>query len=143
MHLLNVLGEDGHALGVQRAQVAIFEQPDEVGLGSLLQRQHGGGLEAQVVLEVLGDFAHEPLERELADQQVGRLLVAADLTKSDCARAVTVRFLDAACQWRVLASGLGGQLFTGRLASPRLSRCLLGSRHCLDDDDVFAFAWEH
>jgi hypothetical protein len=39
--------------------------------------QDGGGLEAHVGLEVLGNLAHEPLKRQLADEELGGLLVPA------------------------------------------------------------------
>ena len=48
-------------------------------------------LESQVVLEVLRDLANQTLEGKLADQQVGRLLVAPNLAQSDSARAIAVR----------------------------------------------------
>jgi hypothetical protein len=47
---LNVLGHDGHALGVDGAQVGVLEQAHQVSLGGLLQGQQGGALEAQVAL---------------------------------------------------------------------------------------------
>ena len=47
-HELDVLGHDGDALGVDGAEVGVLEEPDEVGLGGLLQRGDGGGLEAEV-----------------------------------------------------------------------------------------------
>ena len=59
------------------AQVGVLEQADEVGLGRLLQGHHGGALEPQVGLEVLGDLPDQALEGQLADQQLGRLLVPA------------------------------------------------------------------
>ena len=77
-------------------QVGVLEEPDEVGLGGLLERQDGRRLEAQVGLEVLGDLADQALEGQLADQEVGRLLVLADLAERDRSRAVTVGLLDAA-----------------------------------------------
>ena len=40
-------------------------------------------MEPQVALEVLGNLTDKALERELANEQVGRLLVATDLTESD------------------------------------------------------------
>ena len=80
---LDVLGHDGDALGVDGAQVGVLEEADEVRLGRLLEGEDGGGLEAEVRLEVLGDLADEALERELADQQLGGLLVLADLTERD------------------------------------------------------------
>ena len=94
---LDVLGHDRHALGVDRGQVGVLEEPDEVGLGGLLEREHGRRLEAQVGLEVLRDLADQALEGELADQEVGRLLVLADLAERDRSGAVTVGLLDAAC----------------------------------------------
>ena len=87
---LHVLGHDGDALGVDGAQVGVLEQAHQVGLAGLLQRQDGGALEAQVGLEVLGDLADQALEGQLADQQLGALLVLADLAQGDGARAVPV-----------------------------------------------------
>ena len=47
----------------------------QVGLASLLQGHDGRALEAQIRLEVLGDFTHQALEGQLADEQFGALLV--------------------------------------------------------------------
>jgi len=49
----HVLRHDGHALGVDGAEVGVLEQTDEVGLSSLLKGEDGGGLKAQIILEVL------------------------------------------------------------------------------------------
>ena len=125
---LDVLGHDRHALGVDRAQVGVLEEADEVRLGRLLEGDDGGRLEAEVRLEVLRDLADEALERELADQQLGRLLVPADLTESDGARAVAVGLLDAAGRRGGLARGLGRELLAGRLAPGGLAGGLLGPR---------------
>ena len=62
------------------AQVGVLEQANQVRLGGLLQRQDGVALEANIKLEVGGNLADQALERQLADQQLGRLLVPADLT---------------------------------------------------------------
>ena len=70
---LNVLGHDGHALGVDGAQVGVLKETDEVGLGGFLQGQHGRSLEAQIALEILGDLADQALEGQLANQEVGGL----------------------------------------------------------------------
>ena len=93
---LDVLRHDGDALGVDGAEVGVLEEADEVGLACLLEGQDGGGLEAQVGLEVLGDLADEALERQLADQQLSGLLVLADLAEGDGARAVSAWLFDAA-----------------------------------------------
>lgn len=47
---------------------------DKVSLGSLLEGHDGRRLEAEVGLEVLGDFTDQALEGELADEELGRLL---------------------------------------------------------------------
>ena len=88
-------------------QVGILEEGDEVRLDGLLQSTDGGGLEAQVGLEVLSDLADETLEGELADEELSRLLVATDLTESDGTRLVAVRLLDTTGRRRTLTSCLG------------------------------------
>jgi hypothetical protein len=88
-----VLRLDGDALGVDGGEVRVLEEGDEVRLGGLLERHDSGRLEAEVRLEVLRDLAHEPLERQLADEQLRRLLVATDLPERDRARAEAVGLL--------------------------------------------------
>lgn len=114
---LHVLGPDGDALGVNCAEVGVLEERDEVRLRGLLERLEAPRLEAEVRLEVLGDLADEALKRELADEQVRRLLVAPDLAHGDRARAVPMRFLDAPGSRGRLARGLGCELLAGRLAT--------------------------
>ena len=126
---MDVLWHDGDSLGVDGAQVGVFEETDQVSLAGLLKGHDGRALETQVGLEVLGDFSDETLEGQLADEQLGRLLVATDLTKSDGTGAVTMGFLDAASSGRALASGLGGQLLAGRLATGGFTSRLLGTGH--------------
>lgn len=53
------------------SQVGVFEQRDEVSLGSFLECKDGRRLETEVGLEVLGDFTDESLEGEFADEKVG------------------------------------------------------------------------
>ena len=45
------------------AQIGVLEQTHQVGLRSLLQSEDGRGLEAEIGLEVLGDFTDEALKR--------------------------------------------------------------------------------
>ena len=126
---LDVLGHDGDAFGVDGAQVGVLEQPHQVGLARLLQRHDGRALEAQVRLEVLRDLAHQALERQLADQQLGRLLVAPDLAQRHGAGTVAVRLLHAAGGRGALAGGLGGQLLARGLAAGGLASGLLSTSH--------------
>ena len=126
---LDVLGHDGDALGVDGGEVGVLEQANQVGLSSLLEGQHGRGLEAQVGLEVLGNLTDQALEGQLADQQLVRLLVLEDLAQGDGSRAVAVGVLHATGGGGGLASGLGGQLLPGGLASGGLAGSLLGAGH--------------
>ena len=87
---LDVLGHDGDPLGVDGTQVGVLEQPDEVGLGCLLQGHDGGALEAEVSLEVLCDLSDEALEGQFPDQELGGLLVTSDLPEGNGARTVPV-----------------------------------------------------
>jgi len=80
---LNVLGLDGNALCVNGAEVGVLEQRHEVSLDGLLKGADGGRLEAEVALEVLGNLTDETLEGELANEELGGLLVATNLAESD------------------------------------------------------------
>ena len=122
---LDVLGHDGDTLGVDGAQVGVLEETDEVGLGRLLEGEHGGALEPEVGLEVLGDLPDEPLEGKLPDEELGGLLVPPDLTKGDGTRSVPVRLLDASNGWGGLPGSLGGELLPWGLASSGLTGGLL------------------
>ena len=126
---LNVLGHDGDTLGVDSAQVGVLKETNEVGLSSLLKGEDGRSLEAKVGLEVLSDLTNKTLERELADQEISRLLVTTNLTKSDSSRAVTVGLLDTSGGWGRLASSLSGELLTRGLSSGGLTSGLLGAGH--------------
>ncbi len=113
---LDVLGHDGDTLGVDGAEVGVLEETDEVRLGGLLEGEDGRALEAQVSLELLGNLTDQALERELADEELSRLLVTTDLTESDGTRAVAMGLLHTASRRRALTGGLGGELLTGRPA---------------------------
>jgi len=126
---LDVLGHDGDTLGVDGAQVGVLEQPNQVGLAGLLQGTDGSGLEPQVSLEILSNLPDQPLEGQLADEQLGGLLVTPDLTESDCAGPVPMGLLHSSCGRSRLPGCLRCQLFPGRLASCRLTRGLLRTSH--------------
>ena len=102
---LDVLGHDGDPLGVDGAEVGVLEERDEVGLGGFLEGDDGRSLEAEIVLEVLGNLADEALEGQLADEKLGGLLVAADLAKGDRSWSVPMRLLDSSGGRRALAGG--------------------------------------
>ena len=101
------------------AEVGVLKETAEVSLRSLLEGSNGGRLEAEIRLEVLGDLTDETLEGELADEELGGLLVLADLTKGDGSRSETMGLLDSSrgggCGG--LACGLGGDGLAGSLSS--------------------------
>ena len=131
---LNVLGHNGHTLGMDGAQVGVLEKTDEVCLGCLLESENGGSLESQVRLEVLGDLSYESLEGKLSDEKVRGFLVSTDLTKSDSSGSVSVRLLHTSAGRSRLAGSLGGELLPGGLASGGLPGGLLGTGHCDSSD---------
>ena len=109
---LDILGHDSHPLGVDGTEVGVLEEPNEVGLASLLESHHSGALEPQVRLEVLSNLTDKTLEGQLADEEFGGFLVTTDLTESHCSGPVTMGFLDSSSGWGTLTSGLGSQLFS-------------------------------
>ena len=114
---LDILGHDGHPLGVDGAQVGVLKQSHQVGFAGLLQSGHGRALEAEVSLEVLGDFTNQTLEGQLADQELSGLLVATDLTESHGTRLVAVRLLHTPSGRGALACSLGSQLLARSFSS--------------------------
>ena len=126
---LDILRHDRHSLGVDGAQVRVFEKTHEVSLAGLLKSHDCRRLEAKIGLEVLGNLADKTLERQLADQKLSRLLVTTDFTKSDGTGTVTMGLLDTTSGGGTLSSGLGSQLFSGRLATSGLASGLLCTSH--------------
>jgi hypothetical protein len=96
-----------------------------------LQSTNSGGLETQIGLEVLGNFTHQPLEWQFADQQFRGLLVTTDLSQSHSTWAIAMGLLDATSRWGAFTSGLCGQLFARSLSSRGFTSCLLCTGHCL------------
>ena len=74
-------------------EVGIFEKTNKVRFGSLLQGKNSSTLETEVTLEILSNFTDQTLERSLADEEIRRLLILADLAESYSSWAVTVRLL--------------------------------------------------
>ena len=126
---VDITGHDGDTLAVDGTKVDILKEGDKVSLSSLLEGSNGGALETEVSLAVLGNLTDETLEGELADQQLGRLLVATDLTESNGSGAITMGLLDAASGGGRLAGGLGGDHLAGSLATSGLACGLLSTGH--------------
>ena len=102
---LDVLGHDGHTLGVDGSQVGVLEETDEVSLSSLLEGQDSCALETKVSFEILSNLTDQALEGQLADEQLSGLLILADLTESHGTGPVTMGLLHATSSGGGLASG--------------------------------------
>ena len=128
---LNVLRHDGDSLGVDCAQVRVFKQADHVALRCFLNRQDGLRLEAQVRLHLLSNLTDKPLEGQLAEQELSRLLELANLAEGNSAWSEPVRLLDTALglYGGCLARSLVGQLLPRCLRARVLAGGLLGACH--------------
>ena len=126
---LHVLGHDGHTLGVDGTEVGVLEETDHVGLSSLLESEDGGGLETEVVLVLRSDLTNKSLEGELADEELGALLEAADLAEGDGAWSEAVGLLDATSSDDLLGGLLVGDVLAGGLATGVLAGCVLCACH--------------
>jgi len=112
---LDVLGHDGDTLGMDGTQVGVLKQTNQISLTGFLESHDSRALESQVSLEVLGNFSHQTLEGQLADEELSGLLVSSDLTESDGSWPVSVRLLDSSSCRGGLPGSLGGQLLPGSL----------------------------
>ena len=99
------------------AQVAVLEESNKVSLGGLLKGKDGRSLEAEIGLEVLGDLTHQALEGQLADEELGGLLVSSDFSKSHGSGSVSVGLLHSTSGGGALAGSLGGELLAWSLST--------------------------
>jgi hypothetical protein len=107
---LEVLGLDSDTLGVDCSEIGVLEERDKVGLRGFLEGHDGRRLEAEISLVVwntvsnqqfraevtgptLSNFTDKALERQLANEKFGALLVPTDFAKGDGTRAETMRLL--------------------------------------------------
>ena len=86
------------------AKIRVFKQSDQKSLAGLLERKDRRRLESKVGLEILGDFTHQALEGEPADEEFGGPLVLADLTKCHSSWPVAVGPLHPPGSRRALAT---------------------------------------
>ena len=81
---------------------------------------------------ILINLSDKTLERSLANEEIGRLLVPADLLESDGVKAVAVERLHSSSGRCSHLCTLNGNLFAGGLSSCRLLGCLPDPCH-VDD----------
>jgi len=87
---LDVLWQNRDAACVNRTKIGVLKETHEVVFGGGLDCLHGRRLEAQIRLEVLGHLAQQALERQLAQQELRRLLKVTNFAQGDGARAIAV-----------------------------------------------------
>lgn len=58
-------------MGVNGAEIGVFEETDQISLGGFLESQHGLRLESHVRSDAAGDVLDDSLEWQLSDQQIG------------------------------------------------------------------------
>ena len=128
---LDVLGHDGDPLGVDGAEIGVFEESHKVCLACFLKRHHRGALESQFGLEVLRYFTDQSLEGKFSDKQLCTFLVTANLTQCHSSGSVTVRLLYPAGGRGTLSGSFGRQLLSWGFSPGALACCLLGTSHYL------------
>ncbi|KAF4350065.1 hypothetical protein G4B88_000326 [Cannabis sativa] len=126
---LNILWHDRNSLSVDRTEISVFEETDQVSFGSFLKSRHSARLESKIGLEILSDFSDQSLEWKLADQKLGALLVLPDLSQGDGSWPESVWLLHSSGGWSGLSCCLGRQLLPWRLSSGGFSCGLLGTSH--------------
>ena len=126
---LDVFGHDGDPLGMDGAEIGVFEEADQVCFGGFLKSSNCCALESQVGLEILSDFSNQSLEGQLSDEQFGGFLVSSDFSKSNGTRSVTMGFLHSSSGWGALSGSLCRQLLSWSFTSSRFSCGLLRSCH--------------
>ena len=126
---LKILAHDSNSLGVDGAQVGVFEKADEIGFSGLLKSEDGGGLESELSSKLVGNLSNESLEGELSDEKIGGLLVLSDFSKGDGSWSVSVGLLNSSGGGSTLSGGLGSELLSGGLSSGGLSGGLFSSGH--------------
>ena len=128
---LDVFGHDCDAFGVNGAEVGVLKETNQVGLAGFLKSHDGRALETEIGFEILSNLADKSLEGELANEELGALLVATNLTESNSSWPVTMGLLDATGGGSAFTGCLGGELFAWSLASSGLSGSLLCSSHAV------------
>ena len=127
---LEVTGHDGNSLGVDGAQVGVFEEWDEVSLSSFLEGQNSGALESELLLELVSNFSDESLEGEFSDEEISWFLVLSDFSEGNCSGFEAVGLLDSSGDWGALSGDfLSNELLSGHLLGSWLSCSLFCSSH--------------
>lgn len=137
-HKIHVLWENGNALGMNGAKIGILEEPDQIGLGRILQREKCITIKAQIALEHLCDFTDKTNKWDFAQQQIRILLVSTNLHERPGPRTVSMGLLHTTSWPGSLASSPIWQRHARPLSALSLASCLFGTCHLFEWTDDYA-----
>jgi hypothetical protein len=86
-------------------------------------------LESQFLLEIVSDFSHESLERQLSDQQFSWFLVFPNFPQGHSPRSESVRLLHSTSSRSRLSGSLRSQMLSWSFSTSRFSCSLLCTSH--------------
>lgn len=93
---LDVLWHDGNSFPMDRDEVGILVQPNQIRLRRFLQRHDSRVLEPKSSIVITGNLPHKSLEWHFPDQWLGRLLVLSDISQGHRSWTVATFLLDTA-----------------------------------------------
>ena len=114
---LYVLWHNGYSFCMDGAQVCIFKETNEIGLGSFLKGHDSTGLESEICLKILSNFTNQTLEGQLSEQEFCRFLVSSNFSKSHSSRPISVWLFNSTSGWSGFSCSFGCQLLPWRLSS--------------------------
>ena len=126
---LDIFWHNGDPLGVDGAQVGVFEEADQVSFGGFLKSHDSRALESEIGFEILGNFSDQSLEWKLSDEQFGGFLVSSDLSEGDGSWSESVWLFDTTGGWGGFSGSFGGELLSWGFTSSGFSSGLFSSSH--------------
>ena len=125
---------------MDRAEIGVLEKANQICLGCSLQCFDSVTLHTEIRLEVLHDLTAQTLEWQLLDEKIGRLLILADLAKSNYPRTPLARL--GGVLSLPLTSGHSSELLTRGLAAGGVASSLLCACNNVDVNVVSAWQQE-
>ena len=93
---VRTFGNERATPGMECAKLRVGQNANQIGLRSLVKSPKSLLLKTKVVLEIIGHLLDETMEGSSSDEQVGTLLIAANLTKGNSTRTEAMGLLDSA-----------------------------------------------
>jgi len=128
---LDVFWHDCDSFCMNRTQVGVFKQTNQVCLTCFLKSTNSCTLEAKICLEILSYLSHQPLKRKFTNEQFSGFLVTTNFTQCNCSWPITMWLLHSTSGWSTFPSSLCSKLLARSFATSRFSSCLFGTCHHL------------